>query len=94
MARNKNREWQVGDFVTIYSQARRRHGIIKDKSIQYGEWRYEVLVFSYCSPYFSEKWQVHEPYILYRVDHKHILSKMRKHTTVKYKLMGYAEWKR
>lgn len=90
MARNKNREWQVGDYVTIYSCARRRHGVISTCEFINGERYYGVHVFAYFSPYlFEKKWQQHEPYYIPCVKHRHVLSRLRKHTAVRYKLMGY-----
>lgn len=89
MARNKNRDWQVGDYVTIYSHARRRHGVISISERIWGELYYGVHVFAYFSPYlFDKKWQQHDPYYIVGVKHRYILSKLRKHTAVKYKLMG------
>ncbi len=88
----KDREWQVGDYVCFYHLARRRHGVIKGVEHEYFEKRYDIDSIAYYADYLRDKkWQLDTSQYrtLYGVKHRHILSKLRKHTAVKYKLIGY-----
>jgi hypothetical protein len=86
-----HKEWNVGDYVCFYTHRRRRHGLIRRREWgpDYHGYRYDILNLAYYSPYFSSRWQlITSPYVSYSIEQKHLLSKLRAQTAVKYKLMG------
>ena len=91
MAYNQYRDWQVGDYVCFYHSSSRRHGIITDRYLQYGEQVYDILSLACYLDYLIEnKWRLDTSLYqtIFVTKHRRILSKLRKHTVVKYKLMG------